>query len=144
MSILKDVTTAVLLLCLMPLVAEAREGAGSYPRQDKSLAELENRIEETDHALEQLAHYTLRGGVGAIGYRTPFRSDSRHRESITISWGKEEPIDEIIIVPVISRAEVNHYEAEGFPLEFRVLCGSSDSTNGTEIASFSESDRLLP
>ncbi len=112
--------------------------------REAALAELEERVEAIDANLNVLSHFTLRGGVGAIGYRFPYRARAETTEVIGIAWDKPELIDEIILVPVIRRAQVNHYEADAFPIAFSVFCGTSDPGNEIRLATFTEADGLLP
>lgn len=131
-----------LLACCAPLTGTADDLDLSL--REAALAELEERLEIIDGKLTGLSHFTLRGGEGAIGYRTPYQADANKPKSISIAWSKPEKIDEIILVPVIRREQVNHYEADGFPVEFSVYCGTSDPGNEKRLATFTASDALLP
>ena len=111
---------------------------------DRTIPELEERVDEIDVRLASLSHFTLRGGVGAIGYRSLYSANAKKPKSIGVSWDTPKKIDEIILVPVIGRAHVNHYEAEGFPICFSIYCGTSDPGNEKLIATYTEDDALLP
>jgi signal transduction histidine kinase len=130
------------LACCAPLAGATEQLADRL--KEVTLAELEQRIESIDNQLSRLSHFTLRGGIGAIGYRTLFVRDSTYNQPITISWRTPQPIDEIIIVPVIRREQVNHYEADAFPGAFSVYCGTADPGSEKLVASFTEADGLLP
>ncbi|MDF7808986.1 histidine kinase [Pontiellaceae bacterium B12219] len=113
-------------------------------QKDRSTARLEQRLEQIDTELEQLASYSLRSGAGAIGYRSIPHTDPDSSEWIEVDLGREVPIDEIILVPTLYRDTKKGFQAEGFPQEFRIITGRSASTPGTVIASFTEQDGLLP
>ena len=50
------------------------------PIKPLSLSQLEQRLAEIDSELGHLAHYSLRSGVGPIGYRSEPHPDANHRE----------------------------------------------------------------
>ena len=118
--------------------------ADSRPLKERPVSELEQRIGEIDARLATLSYFTLRGGVGAIGYRSLGRTKSDVPLSVSVAWDKPRKIDEIILVPVIRREEVNHYGANGFPVSFSVHCGTTDPGNKRLLAEFSQDDQLLP
>ena len=62
MIFIRHIVRTLLLWCLVI------SPAGAEPRlQEQSLPDLEQRIGEIDVQLTKLSHFTLRGGVGAIG-----------------------------------------------------------------------------
>lgn len=132
----------ILLLFLLSPVPKAEPLPQRPPLQESSLSELEERIAEIDKKLENLSEYSLVSGVGPIGYRTQLHQESRTTEIVTVNWGHDASIDEIILVPTIHRAQLDLFQATGFPLEFKIICGSIQSTNETLIASFTEADQL--
>jgi signal transduction histidine kinase len=134
----------LLLVAGIPLASWALSTPPSKTLEERPLADLEERIKEIDKNLKELSHFTLRGGVGAIGYRTKYYRDARKPQTLSVSWDKPEPLDEIILVPVIRREQANHYEADGFPIEFSVYCGTSDPGNEKLLATFSRTNALLP
>ncbi|MBK1879895.1 discoidin domain-containing protein [Pelagicoccus mobilis] len=110
-----------------------------------SLSQLEERLEEIDSRLEDLASYSLRGGIGAMGYH----SQPNHSEAwVEVDLGQPYPIDQIIIVPTIRRDTNEGFQADAFPKRFRVLAGNKDNENGIEIANYSSpsdsSNRIAP
>jgi len=60
------------------------------PLRDRSISELEERIGAIDVTLAALSHFTLRGGVGAIGYQTSYAPNAGKQKSISISWDTPE------------------------------------------------------
>lgn len=109
-----------------------------------SLPELETRLEEIDEQLQQLARYTLRSGVGPIGYRTYTFFENQHTEWFQINWERPQAVEEVILVPTLHRDKLHGLRTEGFPEEFRIFLGTAAETNGTKIASFTAQDGLLP
>ncbi|MFC1765844.1 ATP-binding protein, partial [Planctomycetota bacterium] len=112
--------------------------------RSKSLAQLEQRKEAIDSKIERLARYSLRGGVGPVGYRSISHTNRNAREWIRIELGQETPIDQIVLVPSIWRDTLTGFRADGFPLEFRILAGVQSDPQGAEIAAFKRTDHLLP
>jgi signal transduction histidine kinase len=137
-------TAFCLLVAGLPITGRALPTSFPLALEEQPLAELEQRIEEIDVKLASLSHFTLRGGVGAIGYRTKYQREADKPQSLSVDWDKPEPLDEIILVPVIRREQINQYEADGFPVEFSVYCGTSDPGNEKLIATFSRTNALLP
>lgn len=130
---------SILLVSIGMGAAEASDGFA-----DKSTSELETRVKEIDQQIQHLAHCTVCDGIGPIGYRTDYFNTPDQREVIRVDWGKEKLIDEVVLVPTIRRVEVNHYGAYGFPVEFKVFCGTDSSDRKTLIASYTKDDHLLP
>ena len=138
----------VLFMGAIPLLAPAQPGNSlqSSPRDlsDHSLSQLQERLDQIDATLEQLAHHSLLGGVGAIGYRSLSRDTSDTPEWIEITLAEEASIDEIMLVPAIWRNSMRGPVADGFPKAFRVVLGRVGDKEGTEIASYSEADEIQP
>ncbi len=110
--------------------------------KNQSLTELEQRLGRLNAELAQLAHYSLRTGIGAIGYRSDQNDSPNQTEWVQIELGADVPIDEIVLVPSIWRDTESGFEADGFPLGVRVLAGNERTTN--TLAIFSAEDNLLP
>ena len=107
-----------------------------------SLSQLEQHLTEIDAELGQLASFTVRGGTGSVGYYSSTHRDPDAKESIRVELAKESTIEEVVLVPVLSRHAKTGLQSTGFPVAFRVLVGTGQTTH--EVASFSEEDQLLP
>ena len=127
------------ILSCLPMLAADNATYDQY-----SLAELERKLVETDSELEQLAGYSLRSGLGSIGYRSKGYRDPRNTEWVQINFGARVPIDEVILVPTILRDTKEGFIDEGFPLRFSVVAGTNDGAASREIARFGPEDNLLP
>lgn len=114
------------------------------PLRDLSLSQLEQRLSDIDVELKQLASYSLRTGIGAVGFRTNTYDDSAHTEWIRIDWGKDLPIDEVVVIPAIWRDTRTGFHEDGFPVEFHIIAGKVDDPVGSVVASFGEQDALMP
>ncbi len=99
-----------------------------------SVSELEDRRNFIEEELSQLASYSLRSGVGAIGFRSKTSPTEFATESIEILLEKEAPIDSIVLVPTIWRDAQFGFRADSFPPAFKVIAGSSDDNVGQTIA----------
>ena len=107
-----------------------------------SLSQLEQHLTEIDAELGQLASFTVRGGTGSVGYYSSTHRDPDAKESIRVELAKESTIEEVVLVPVLFRHAKTGLQSTGFPVAFRVLVGTGQTTH--EVASFSEEDQLLP
>jgi hypothetical protein len=108
------------------------------------LNQLEHRLGEIDDELSGLAIFSLNTGVGSVGYRSLPHDGSASEEWIQIDLGQETPIDQIVLVPAIWRDTIDDFTADGFPLEFSIVAGTSADPDGTVVASYSVKDHLLP
>jgi len=111
---------------------------------DASLSQLEQRAADIDAELNQLAHYSLRSGVGSIGYRSAAHLEPEHTEWVQIQLEADTPIDQIVLVPTIWRDTKSGFKADGFPLQFRIIAGTAHDLEGSVIASFNEDSHTLP
>lgn len=85
-----------------------------------SLTKLEQRAADIQSELARLAHFTPRGGIGTIGYRSEeFGTPDRH-EWVQVDLAKKTAIDEIILVPCIVRTPLGGYQSDGFPESFQI------------------------
>lgn len=132
----------LLLTGLLPFLVAAEFAAGSVA--ELSLAQLEDRVEEIDARLEPLASYSLRTGVGSIGFRSDIHDRAATEEWIQIDLEEAVAIDHVVLVPVIWRDTKTGFRADGFPLEFRIIAGTEAEEDGTVVAAFGREDRLLP
>ncbi len=108
-----------------------------------SIDQLEHQLRAVDSELDRLANYSLRSGVGSIGYRSPRSSTATvQNEWVQINLEETCSIDQIVLVPSIWRDAENGFRAIGFPLAFRILAGDGQRTN--VVATFDAEDDLLP
>ena len=107
-----------------------------------SISQLEHRLTEIDSELNELASFSMRSGVGTVGFRSMDHPDPRHTEWIQVELGETATIDQIVLVPAIWRDPSSGFQADGFPIEFKLITGNDQSTN--VVASFNAEDNLLP
>jgi signal transduction histidine kinase len=127
---------------LLPCVAAPVNTDGLLASLTTTL--LEQRLAAVDSELAQLANYSLRSGVGAIGYRSAVHSKSDATEWVQIELGQNCTFDQIVLVPSIWRGTQTEYRADGFPEEFRIIAGGVNDSKGKVVASFSIKDQVLP
>lgn len=118
--------------------------AAAVPLGDRSLTALEQRLVEIDGQLAHLANYNPSGGVGAIGSRSRGYETPDQKEWIEIDLGDAVPLDQVVVVPAIRRDGVNGFQADGFPVAFRVRAGTGDDREGKVVAEFGHREGLLP
>ena len=134
-------TGASLSLIILPGIAQS---PASFPISTASLTDLEQRVAVIDEQLDQLAEYSLRTGVGSVGYRSKTHSTSSDSEWIQISLREETVVDQIVLVPTIWRDNATGLRADGFPIEFRILAGTTQNPDGELIAQVGSDADLLP
>lgn len=132
------ITLLLVLVGLFPASAEPVQAS----LESQTLAQLEQRLRVVDSELELLARFTPRNGVGSHGYRSKTHTKPDNRETIRIDLGEEVTIDEVILVPSLYRDSETGLRSGGFPVEFKIIVGTGDTSQ--VVASFSEEDNLLP
>lgn len=147
---LKQTSVAALLRLLLLASCFPVLACGLAPRSpalelyDASLSQLEQRAADIDAELDQLAHYSLRSGVGSIGYRSDVHLEAEHTEWVEIQLEADTPIDQIVLVPSIWRDTKAGFKADGFPLQFRIIAGTAKDAEGTVIALLNGDSKILP
>ncbi|MDF7806342.1 histidine kinase [Pontiellaceae bacterium B12219] len=131
---------AILLTGLFPAINACADG----PHADLPLSQLEQRLADIDRELTQLAHTSLRSGIGSIGHRSMWRTTNEQAEWVEIELEQETPIDEIVLVPALWRDAEKGFQADGFPEEFRISVGTADDRKGTVLGEYRSNDGLLP
>lgn len=114
------------------------------PLENLPLSILEQRLREIDGELKQLANYSLGSGIGAIGYRSLSHETPDHPEWIEIDLGQAVPLDEVMLVPAIRRDTKNGFQADGFPVHFRLFAGTDAEHEGRLIAEYTSELHILP
>lgn len=132
-----------IFLALSFFIAGASAAPGK-PLEDLSLRELDSKLASIDSSLEQLARFSLRSGVGGIGYRSLAQDKPDEKESVEIGWDTPQTIDEIVLVPTLWRDAGGGFQSDGFPEGFRVIAGTTGETEGKVIATYDESEHLSP
>ena len=144
---LKQNSTAILLLlagCFPALTFGEAQNTPPADLHNASLSQLQQRAAAIDTELDELAHYSLRSGVGSIGYRSDVHLEAEHTEWVQIQLEADTPIDQIVLVPSIWRDTKAGFKADGFPLQFRIIAGTKKDAEGTVIASFNGDSTILP
>ncbi|EMI41995.1 histidine kinase [Rhodopirellula sp. SWK7] len=109
-----------------------------------SLSALEQRLADVNGTLLELPSLSLRGGAGAIGFRSVSYDEPDNRVWIEIQFGSTELIDQIVLVPTIWRDAKNGFVADGFPRQFDILIGTDEDAVGTVVARIKADDAILP
>ena len=118
----------------------------SYTRSrfGESLSTLESRLSNLQEEKARIAPVTFRGGIGNIWWESIRRKTADHREWVEVQLPDDYLIDEIVLVPVLWRGAKGVVQADGFPVEFNIRIGIRGDDVGTQVASFNETDALLP
>jgi signal transduction histidine kinase len=128
-------------LCMAGLLPNTAVQAAARNKKP-STTQLEQQLADIESELTTLARFSMRSGVGAVGFRSKDHPDPCHTEWIQIELGATESLDQIVLVPAIWRNPKSGFQAEGFPIEFQLLAGDAQTTN--VVASFNAEDNLLP
>lgn len=119
--------------------AGAQEDYASLP-----LARLQSLQTGMQAELLALAHTSLNGGVGPIGYRSADHPDPEHLEWAEVDLGAEVPIDEIVLVPALARHKDKGFTSDAFPHALRIVAGTAENRSGTVVAEIPDTAGLLP
>lgn len=103
---------------------------------EQPTGELEVRRGQIEQELEHLARASLRGGVGAIGYRSkPFEAaDTPYWVQVDLE--QEYVISELVLAPVLWRDVNEGFRADAFPAAFQVRAGTDADSEGKVIAEY--------
>lgn len=135
--------TACLLGGIIAFASRAEESPS--PLRSFSTGELEARLLAIDTNLDELAHYSLRSGMGAIGYRSTIGDTTPDRlEWVEVDLGHEIAIDEVVLVPCIQRDTEKGFQADAFPIAFRIVVGTGEDRTGVAVAQYDQTHALLP
>ncbi|CAA6677811.1 Unannotated [Lentimonas sp. CC4] len=101
------------------------------------LEALEKRQDAMNEQLSALAQPTLNMAVGQIGFRSLYhRKKTEPLEWIQVDLEKPVTVDEIVLVPVVSRMFSLGVVADAFPVDFKVFVGSSPDGPRQLVAEF--------
>ncbi len=134
----------ICLLVLAGFLSSLAGAAGPVSLQDRSVAELEERRDEIDRELSELARLTLRGGVGNMGWRSKVFADPHTRQWVEIRFEEEVRVDEIVLVPHIWRDAVTGLQGDAFPNALEIWAGSASDPQGKVIAVRTAEDQMAP
>ncbi|MDB4541581.1 histidine kinase [Akkermansiaceae bacterium] len=109
-----------------------------------SAASLEKRLIQIDADLGKIALPSLNSGVGPIGYRSEMYSDANHQEWVEIDLGEETLLEEVVLVPALTRDPQLGFVSDAFPAAFRILAGTKEDQVGSVVAEFHDTSDLLP
>jgi len=141
---LPDRILGIILVAATSAIAGFSESNESI--ESLSLTQLEDRKDSINLELSNLARYSLRSGIGPIGFRTAPKESPEAREFIQIDLERASAIDTVILVPAIWRDTQVGFQADGFPSSFRIVAGSGKEDSGKTIASVNNATttRLAP
>ena len=109
-----------------------------------SLSQLEHQVREINSRLRSLAPFSLRSGIGVIGFRSDWRGPRERQEWVELTLDQAYPIDEIVLVPALSRDTFKGYRSDGFPEALRIVAGTEADQTGVVVAEFVLADKIQP
>lgn len=112
--------------------------------EDLELSQLESRLADIDSRLGELANYSLRSGIGSIGFRSHYHDTSMAEEWIEIDLGQVYPLDEIVMVPTIWRDTKEGFQSDAFPMTFEIWAGTDEERVGTLIKKVETKNSVYP
>lgn len=134
-----------LILSLLLIGWPAYSAFGGESFGSLSLSELEKKRAEIDDRLGQLAHLSLRGGMGTSGFRSVVFDSPGNSYWLQIELEETCMIDQVILVPVLMRGrDQDEVVADAFPEALRVIVGDGDDSKGEVVAEYTVDDHLLP
>ncbi|MCP5537937.1 MAG: hypothetical protein H7A51_17100 [Akkermansiaceae bacterium] len=129
----------LLLLSLLPGLCMAENDLSQASTDD-----LEDRLEKIETELDGLARFTLRSGVGNIGWFSEIQKNPRRPEWAEIRFSESRQFDQIVLVPVLWIDAGKGPQADGFPTAFKIIAGADGDTGGRVIAEMGPGDPFLP
>ena len=135
-------TTA--LVCVFSINPHLALAAQSVDFGEFTNSQLESRLAASQAEIKRLAPITLRDGVGNLGWESQTHKTAERTEWVRIELAQECLIDQIVLVPILWRDVRGVVHSDGFPTEVKILAGKTGDEVGMEIASFDESNTLLP
>ncbi len=132
----------ILVVAMHTLIAKE-----PLPLERFTIRELETQITEIDATLDTLAHFTLRSGVGNVGWISKPTEEPKPFEWVEILIEEPAVIDQVILVPVIWRDSDKGFQSDGFPTEFKIIAGTDENSAGVTIAEVSDTSltpRIAP
>ncbi len=106
--------------------------------------QLERRLSEIDSRLNEVAHLSLRSGSGSIGYRSDTHNRPDGEEWVKIQLKEAHLIEEIILVPTLSRSAQSDFQADAFPRGINIWAGTDEDREGRLIDTFRAETGTLP
>ena len=135
----------LLFVAIVAVPARFADAQKMLSRPDQlSLSQLEHQLVEIDGRLRSLSGFSLRSGIGVIGYRSDWRGSPERLEWVELSLDQEYPIDEIVLVPTLSRDTFKGFRSDGFPRALRIVAGTADDRDGEVIAEYGLADKIQP
>ena len=126
---------------LLPLDAFAQ---ADTPLNALPLPEVEQRLAAINAELDQLAHMTLRSGVGNIGWISNPQTNPDQPEWAQVNLPENARFDQIVLAPVLWYDAEKGPQADGFPKAFEITAGAEGDTKGKVIARYGPEDQFLP
>ncbi|WP_411825881.1 sensor histidine kinase [Luteolibacter sp. AS25] len=108
------------------------------------MEQLENRLSKIDNELGSLAHFTLRSGVGNVGWISKRRKRKTAQEWIEVQLPEDSIIDQIVLTPLLWNNAQDGPQADGFPEAFAIVAGDKGTSIGRLIAKLGPEDQFLP
>jgi signal transduction histidine kinase len=121
----------MLFSCLV--LATSFHVQAARPLAEFSIPELENRLNDIDTRLKQLAHFRFQSGVGSNGNRSLAHRESKHTEWFQVQLTKLQSIDQIILVPHLVMDSEAGLVSDGFPAELQIVAGTQKHPEGEVI-----------
>ncbi|MDP4623644.1 MAG: ATP-binding protein [Akkermansiaceae bacterium] len=131
-----------LLLAFQGVFAETGNGVSEYEGQ--TLEQIEFKLEQIDRELDGLARFTLRSGLGNIGWISKRDHRPNNKQWVEITLAQEAEIDRIVLAPVIWNDAMKGPQADALPEAFDIIVGTGAEDEGRVIASLGAEDEFLP
>ena len=141
---LKPLMLLVLVVTLAAVAKAADPQRTISGLRSRSLSQLEQQLSQIDNRLSSLAPNRIRSGIGVIGFRSDWRGSANRKEWVEIKLDREYSIDEVVLVPTLSRDTNSGYQSDGFPNAIRILAGTNQDRSGKVIAKYDLRDEIQP
>lgn len=142
---MKNLPTSRLLLIIVGLISSVIEMNGADVKvEERTLEQLEQRLSDIGSRLKEVAQLSLRSGSGSIGYRSKTNPSSDHNEWVEIQLKEARTIEEVVLVPALSRNAQSNFHADAFPQALRIWAGTDEDRRGQLVGTFRAEPGTLP
>ncbi len=135
------IRTPLIIILLGYLIAiKALHSEATPPLEKQSITELEQRLQEIDSRIADLAEFSFQTGVGSNGNRSDSHTEPNHIEWFQVELNGLQKIDQITLVPHIVKDSKLGVISDGFPVELEIIAGTAEHPEGELITKFRATD----
>ena len=119
-------------LCLLASLSFLRFSVccGERTKTQPTIEDLESQLADIDQELANTARFTLRSGVGNVGWFSLGNTDPKQTEWLEVELPPDSSFDQLVLIPVLWNDAQEGPQADGFPEAFRIIVSSPEHPKG--------------